>query len=322
MLQAAGGPDSPFGARTRTARTVLAALVVALSGCAPNPGTTPTPSGAAHSNAPAAHLSGPVDHVVVVIEENHGFDQIAGSPQAPYLNSLIQRGALASDYHAVAHPSLPNYLALIGGSTFGITQDCSPKQTGCHTGATSLPDRIEAAGLSWRGYFEGMPGPCTTRSSGAYRVHHDPFVYFDAIRQDNARCRAHVVPLSALASDFASEATTPRFSLIVPTNADNMHSGTITAADSWLRGALTRVLASPAWRAGRTLLIVTWDEDDGSPANRVATIFYGGPVKTGFRSLTPYTHYSLLRTIENWLGLPTLTAQDAGAAPMSDMLRP
>lgn len=281
--------------------------------------TTATPSPQATPSQP--RLPGPVDHVFLVIYENHAYDQIVGSSSAPYINGLIRQGALATNYHAVAHPSLPNYIALFGGSTFGITSDCDPTVKGCHFASPSLPDRIEAAGLTWRGYFDHMPKACGTQDAGNYRVHHDPFLYFDPIARNQERCARHVQPFDSLYADLASPASTPNLAVIVPGNDHNMHDGSVLAGDTWLKAALTPIFASPAWAEGRSLVVLTFDEDDGSTDNRVVTLFVGPPARSGYRSSVPYTHYSLLRTLEGWLGVPPLTANDRPARPMSDLLR-
>lgn len=305
-----------------------------LTGCAASPSPTASSSGTPPPSLPATpetaspqatasvhRLPGPVDHVFVVIYENHAGDQIVGSSSAPYMNQLIGQGALATNYHAVAHPSLPNYLALVGGSTFGITSDCSPSESGCHFAAPSLPDRIEAAGLSWRGYFDHMPQACASQDAGDYRVHHNPFLYFDPIARNPGRCAGHVLPFRSLAADLASPASTPNLAIIVPGNDHNMHSGSVRAGDTWLRAALAPIFASPAWAEGRSLVVLTFDEDDGSTDNRVATVFVGPPARSGYRSGVAYTHYSLLRTLEDWLSLAPMTANDRAARPMSDLLR-
>lgn len=304
--------------------TAIGLIALAVAACAspiaPSIPVLPIHSVGSGGSAAPSHLAGPVDHIVVVVEENHGFNQIVGNPSATYINELIGNGALATNSHGVAHPSLPNYLALIGGSTFGVTSDCAPTDAGCHFSAASLPDRLEAAGLTWRGYFEDMPRPCAFENHGTYTTHHDPFVYFDQISRDAQRCAAHVVPLGALSADLARPETTPNFAFIAPGNAHNMHSGSIRSADRWLHDQLATVFASPAWSEGRTLLVLTFDEDDGSSTNHILTLFYGPPARTGFRSDAMYTHYSLLRTIDDLLGVKPI-ANDRDAAPMSGLLR-
>src|SRR6185369_6890683 len=101
------------------------------------------------------------------------------SSSAPYINSLAKQNGLATNYHAVRHPSLPNYLTLIGGSTFGITTDCSPAS--CPVNARNLTDNLEAAGKTWKGYMELMPAACGTTTQSTYAPKHDPFVYFNNI---------------------------------------------------------------------------------------------------------------------------------------------
>ena len=264
-----------------------------------------------------------LDHVFVVVEENHDYSQIIGSTEAPYLNFLAGEGASATDYHAVARPSLPDYLALIGGDTFGVTTDCSPADIGCSFATANLADRLEAAGLTWRGYFEGMPTPCRTTSSGGYRVHHDPFVYFDDIRNDSARCASGVRPLGDLATDLATPSGTPTLALVVPDTCNDMHDCSIATGDAWLRRTLPAILDSPAWAAGNSLLIITFDEDAGTTGNgnRVAALFYGPSVRPHSAFTTRSDHYALLRTLETAWSLPTLTANDAAARSMDGIFR-
>ena len=195
-------------------------------GCFPSPTTAPGPT------VPR------FDHIFVVVDENHSYEQIIGSPDAPYLDFLAGEGTSATDFHGLTHPSLPNYLGLIGGDTFGVATDCSPTDPGCSVAAPSLPDRIEDAGLTWRGYFDGMGSPCVTSSSGSYRINHNPFIYFDPIRTSTARCAAAVRPFGDLSTDLASRSTTRNLSFIVPDNCHDMHDCPVKAGDDWLRGVL------------------------------------------------------------------------------------
>src|SRR6202521_500292 len=156
-----------------------------------------------------------VDHVFLIVMENHSAAQVWNTASTPYITSLGNLGARASNYFAITHPSLPNYLDLYGGSNYGITTDCSPASN-CHVNAPNLADSFDAAGVSWKGYFESMPATCGTANSGQYAVRHNPFVYFDDIRLNSARCAAHVVQYTRLANDLASNATTPNFAWITP----------------------------------------------------------------------------------------------------------
>ena len=247
--------------------------------------------------------------------ENHGYSSIIGSSAAPYVNSLLPSAALAANYYAVTHPSLPNYLALAGGSMFGITSDC----TTCWISATNIADRLEAAGSTWKGYMESMPSPCFIGDSYPYAQKHNPFIYFNDIRTNAVRCQSHVVPYSQLATDLASTATTPNFAFITPNMCSDTHDCTVGAGDSWLSVQVPSILNSAAFKTQRSLLLLTWDEDDSTGANQVATVLLGSGVAAGGRSSVAYNHYSLLRTIEAARGLTTLTANDANAAPITDL---
>jgi hypothetical protein len=263
---------------------------------------------------PAEHSIPAFDHIFVVVMENHSASQIIGAADAPYINSLVARGGLAANYTAVAHPSLPNYLALTGGSTFGVTTDC----TDCYQNAPNIAvDRLVPAGLSWRGYMESMPSPAFAGDAYPYMRKHDPFVYYDNIRTDPEQF-ANVVPYTQLAVDLASAETTPAFGWITPNMTDDMHDGTIAQGDAWLSKAIPAILGSEAFTLDQSLLFITWDENDDSAGNQVATLVIADRVPPGFISRVPYTHYSLLATIEASLGLAPLTANDAAAAPMSD----
>ncbi len=253
--------------------------------------------------------------------ENHSYDQIWNTIETPYITSLGNSYARATNYFALMHPSLPNYLQLFGGSNYSITTNCSPSLT-CHIDAANLGDTLDARGLTWKGYMESMPSPCRLTTSGTYSPRHNPMVYFDNIRNDTARCNAHVVAYSALANDLQSISTTPNFALIVPDNCNNMHDCPISTGDTWYANNLPAILNSPACLVDTCLVALTFDEDNGSQHNQVLTIFAGSGAKTGgVVSSNLYTTYSLLRTVEHIFGLPTLTSNDANASPMTDLLR-
>ena len=252
--------------------------------------------------------------------ENHAESQVWGTPGTPYTTAFAQANARAADYYAITHPSLPNYLDLYAGSSYGITANCNPSSS-CHINARNLADNLEAAGLSWKGYFESMPAPCYTSDSGAYVAHHNPFIYFDDIRTNAVRCAAHVVNYAALASDLRSAATTPTFAFITPNQCNSTHDCSVATGDTWLSRNLPAILASPACTTQSCLLILTWDEDDSSQGNHILTVFAGSAARTGSVSNARYDHFSLLRTVEAVLGVPTQTNRDAAAAVMSDMLK-
>jgi phosphatidylinositol-3-phosphatase len=276
----------------------------------PTPSPSPTPSPA----------SGGIQHVFLIVMENHSYAEVAGQP---YTASLASTWAHATNYHAITHPSLPNYLDLYAGSNYGITTDCDPGPS-CHISGTSLGDELSARGLTWKGYFEGMPAPCTLTNPGTYRAHHDPLIYFDDMWQNTAPgglCYTHVVPMfPALTNDLASAGTTPSFAYVKPDNCHDTHDCSIATGDAWLSQNVPLLLNSPACTVDKCLVILTWDEDDGSQGNLVLTVFAGSGAKAAFTDATSYDHYGLLRTIEDIFGVPP-QAISATATSMAGMLR-
>ncbi len=237
--------------------------------------------------------------------ENKEYGSVIGSSDAPYENGLAKRFGLSTGSYAVAHPSLPNYLALLGGSTFGITSDC----TSCTVHARNLIDQLDGAGISWKAYMEGLPSPCYQGpSAGDYAKKHDPFLYFDDIAGDGDRC-SHVVPLTQLTVDLARGAL-PRFAWITPDLCHDTHDCGVATGDRFLAGlvpSLQRAMGPDG------LVFLTWDEGVtdagccGSPGGgHIATIVVGSAVRAGARLAGPFSHYSILRTIEAVWGLPPL----------------
>ncbi|HEX9315022.1 MAG TPA: alkaline phosphatase family protein [Actinomycetota bacterium] len=266
---------------------------------------------------PAAGAAGPpqLDHIFTIVMENHNYASILGNTaQAPYTNSLINEYSAAANYAGVAHPSLPNYLALTGGSTFGVTTDC----TDCFVTATSIADRITASGRTWKSYEESMPTPCFVGDAYPYAQKHDPFIYFNDIRT-SAECN-NIVPFGALASDLASASTTPNYAFITPNLCNDTHDCPVATGDQWLSQNVPAILQSPAFTQQKSVLFITYDEDENG-ANQVLTLVITNSavnVPTGYRSGVAYNHYSLLKTVEWAWGLAPLTANDAAAAPMAD----
>jgi len=174
-----------------------------------------------------------LDHLFLIVMENHSYDEIIGNSNAPYINSLLGWGALASSYYAVAHPSLPNYLSLVGGSTFGITSDC----TRCWIEAPNIGDSLDNARKTWKAYEEAMPTACFVGDAYPYVQKHDPLVYFNDIRTNATRCQSHVVPYAQLTADLTSASTTP-----------NMHSSRRTDVMTCMTAPSARATAGSASR--------------------------------------------------------------------------
>ncbi|HJQ75512.1 MAG TPA: alkaline phosphatase family protein [Gaiellaceae bacterium] len=240
-------------------------------------------------------------HVVVVVFENREATSIAGNPDAPTFNALARRYATLSDYDAVAHPSLPNYLALVSGSTHGITSDC----TDCVVRAASLADTLAAAGKTWKTYAEGLPHPgFTGGSAGRYAKKHDPFLYFRDVAGSRAR-RDRVVPFTQLARDLARRRL-PDFSLVIPDLCDDMHDCSVATGDAWLRRNIVPLLHTPELFWG--VVFVVFDEGTSNlgGGGRIEALALGGLVRRGTRFTRPTNHYGLLRTIEDAWNLPRL----------------
>lgn len=254
-------------------------------------------------------------HIVTIVMENHGEAGIMSSSNAPYINSLASTYTYFDNYSAVSHPSLPNYLALTGGDTFGITSDC----TRCFISSTNLGDSLAASGISGSAYMESMPSSCFQGNSGQYVQKHDPWMYFDSVRTNSDKCSS-VVPFTQLAVDLTSNHL-PAYVWITPNACNDMHDCSVAAGDRWLASTVPQLLNSPAFTQQNSLLALVWDEDDGGSGNRVPLILAGPNVKRGYVSHVPANHYSLLRTVEAAWGLPTLTANDAAAQPLTDALQ-
>ncbi len=189
-------------------------------------------------------------HVVVIVFENKESPSVLGNRAAPTFNAYARRYAKLTRYYGITHPSLPNYLALVSGSTQGVTTDC----TDCVVDATSLADTVEAAGRTWKTYLEGLPAPgYLGAESGLYAKKHNPFAYFHDIAADPAR-RARLVPLSQLAADVRAKAL-PSLSLVVPDLCHSMHDCSVSTGDAWLRSQVGRFLQLP-----KTVVFVLFDE--------------------------------------------------------------
>ncbi len=264
-------------------------------------------------------------HVFLFYFENEGFRSVIGNTrQAPYLNGLLPRASLLADFFAEEHPSDANYLALAGGSAFGIPLTDPLEENPRYTiRARNIGDLVNAAHETWKAYLQSADGPCDDTVHGSYWDDDEPMTYFADVRDRPAYCAAHLVPLQALQHDLASAASTPSFAWVSPDDCADMEGCGIRAGDRFLASELGAIMRSPAWRTQRSLAIITFDEDGYNherPAQRVATLILGSAgVRHGYVSHVRYTHYSLLRTIEGALGLSTLTRNDLYARPASDV---
>ena len=263
---------------------------------------------------------GILKHVFIILEENKTYGTVVGNSSAPYINSLLSQGAVATNYHAVTHPSLPNYLALTSGSTNGVTTDCNPPAAGCELNVKNIADEIEQSGRTWKEYAETMPSTCYMFNSGLYDTKHNPFVYYDSIINNASRCNSHVVPFSNMLTDLKSVSTTPNYAFITPNDCNDGEQCSLTTADSWLKTYVPIILSSKAFKTQKSLLVIVWDEGYLS-SNHVLALFLGNSAKPGFQTSLPYNHYSLLHTIEQQWSLAPLTSNDANALTMTNMIK-
>jgi hypothetical protein len=253
-------------------------------------------------------------HVVLIVFENHEVDDVLHSSDARAFNRLASRYATISQYTAVAHPSLPNYLALVSGSTQGIDSDC----TNCIVEGRSLADTLAASRKTWKTYAEGLPHTgFTGAAAGRYAKKHNPFVYF---RRNLTPARLQrVVPLSRFLPDVRGRRL-PTFSLVIPDLCHDMHDCSVTTGDSWL-GAFVRPLLRGSVLS-HSVVFVVFDEGttDVGGGGRVAALALGPLVRPHAQSAAPTNHYGLLGTIEAGLRLPPL-GRSAGVRPIVGIWR-
>ena len=255
------------------------------------------------------------DHVVVIVFENKVRASVLGNSAAPTFNSLAKRYAVLAGYRGVRHPSLPNYLALVSGSTQGIHDDC----TDCVVNAVSLADTLAKAHRTWETYAEGLPSPgFTGAGAGAYAKKHDPFLYFANVLRQPAWLR-RVVPFTMFAGDLRAKRL-PSFSLVVPDLCNDMHDCDVATGDRWLAQNIVPILGSPL--LARSVVFVVFDEGttDVGGGGSVAALALGPLVRPGSTYAQPTSHYALLRTIEDAWGLPRLGASRT-APPITGIWR-
>jgi phospholipase C len=287
-------------------RVRLIALVVSmclLAGCGPKPmakaPAKPSPASSPAKTSPAPKPASLASHVFVIVMENHSYGEVVN---LPYISRLASQYAVATNYHSVSSPSLPNYLALTSGSTWGITDD------GYHPlPAGGLGEQLTKAGIDWRAYMENMDNGCFN-SPYPYALKHNPFAYY------GTPCPPQVTSLANWTTDMAG--TVPRFVWITPDMCHDGHDCSNAVADDWLSQMVPLIMDMSAWK-DNGLLIITWDEGTGND-NQVLTMVIR-PNSTPRQSNKPYDHYSLLATIEDQFGLARL-GEAAQATPMNDLV--
>lgn len=303
----------PSPGRRTTAASACALLLAVLTACggqdatpeaspstpaAPRTSaTSPTPSSSSPTQVAVPGGGEPVSKVLVVVVENHSLD--AMRREMPWTFALAQRYGYATGYRALAHPSLPNYLAIAGGDTFGISDDKDPAAHVLH--GPSVFGQALAQHRTAKVYAEDMPAPCSTASRGRYAVRHNPWTYF---ADEHAACEQYDVPITALAGDVQG-GDLPTVGMVVPNLCSDAHDCPLSEADRWMRDVVGQVMAGPDFTSGRLLVVITADEDDGDQGNLVLTTMVN-PQITGSVVHSDLSHYSL----------SGLLSQVAGAQPL------
>ena len=311
---------------------MLAVAVCALAALLGWAGNGPVRSLAA---VPASTAQGPcrgapapsrLRHVIVLVLENHSYSQILGSSSAPNLNRLASSCGVASNYHSISHPSLPNYLALTAGSTFGLATDVCH----CSLAVGGVFRQMALSGQRWGVYAESMPRACWVGSTSAlgYTSRHNPPVYFRPLWSS---CRAHDrrlgVPTSGPLDTALRDGSLPAYSLIVPNLCNDMHNCSISTSDAWVGRWVRRIQNSYAYQRQPTAIFILWDEGTGGHIGagencashladqscHVPLIVVSRFVRPGTAIRAYFTHYSLLRAIEVMLHVRPL--RRAATAP-------
>jgi phosphoesterase family protein len=317
----------------------MGTALVALFALAIGPGT-------AFAHASTASAFPRYNHVFLLIDENHNYNQIIGNPAAPEINALARDYGLATRYTGVADPSEPNYVAMLGGSTFGISSDEPYFFPGQTVNQPNLMSQLEQAGLSWKGYFQGMPYPgyrgycfpvkCNgiPDSDTQYVAKHNGIVNFANMQTPSEY--AKLTPYAQLGKDLSSGAV-PDFSYIVPDECHDMHgappwcvdsgkagsvedNSLVAAGDAFLGKTVNEITSSPVWGNGNDAIVVTFDEGNYA-TDKVPTIVITNKGPRGMTDNAPYNHYSLLASIEQAFGLGCLQ-ESCTASPMTPLFEP
>lgn len=244
--------------------------------------------------------------IVVVVFENMSLDKTMAQPE---FAQFASKGALLTNYFAISHPSQPNYIAMVAGSTLKVSNDSNHDLVG-----RSLSDLLEEHGKTWHVYAENFPGQCFLgKNKGIYARKHNAFISFTNIQKNAARC-ANITDATKFADDFKSGAIAD-FSFYIPNLENDGHNTGVAFAAKWFAKTLAPLFYDKNLMKNR-LVFMTFDEDDYSQQNKIFTALLGSSVKPGVQISTKYNHYSLLRTIEDFWQLGTLGQEDQKALPI------
>ncbi len=266
--------------------------------------------------------------VFIVMMENTDWSQVKGSSSYPYLNNtLLPNSAYANNYiGGIGHPSLPNYVTLEAGDPMGLTDGSWVPPTHSTNTTAHLTTQLRAAGISWKYYAENLPGngtTCNITDPGTpYSLDHNPYVYFDDVRNDAAYCQSHERPYSEFAGDLTNN-TVPAYNFIVPNDWDQgekLASGSncmACQADNFLKSEIPKIQASAAYKNGG-VIIVLWDEN-GYTGNYPSGMIINSPLgKKNYSNNIAYNHGSTLRTMQTIFGVGPLLRMAATATDLAD----
>jgi len=291
------------------------------------------------STPPAVSLCGFKDappqtykHVIWLLQENQSANEVVGSDDAPHVNGMLAQCGLASNFHNVSHPSLPNYLAMTSGTVTGEASHSNCPPAKCPQTQVSLFEQVQASGREWRQFAQSMDAPCSARKTEQYEPEHAVPVYYTRLGN---RCKQWDLPLGTVSAGALrsgiDRGVLPAFMFITP---DRGHESGREGSE-WLNEWISLLVATPAYRSGDTAIFVTWDEGTGNDSQKgescsdsrhadtraypscwVTTIVTSPYTRPGTKSSTYFTHYSLLKTTEELLGLPEQLGNARTAASM------
>jgi chitodextrinase len=275
---------------------------------------------------------GQVHHVIWIWMENEAYTSVIDNANAPYQTSLAHQCGLPTNFHNESHGSLDNYIAATDGQSVlgsATVNDCLPtsKTQNCAIPGPSIFSQTVAAGESWRGYNEDMPTNCNPGNVGSYVARHNPAPYFTTLTS----CAQDDIPMGDVTTqtgpfyDDVRNGTLPSFSFITPNLIDDAHSSNTATGDAWLSKVIPIITSGANYQNGDTTIFITNDEGAGSdylidedcanvaldvnqPSCHVPTIVVAPYIPTGTVDNSFFTHYSMLRTTEEVLGLPLLGA--------------
>ena len=248
--------------------------------------------------------------VMIIVLENTNYEKAL---MQPFLSDFAKRGAILENMTALTHPSQGNYISMIAGDTFNIKDDKKIDLT-----EKNIADLLEAKGLTWKVYAEGFPGNCFLGDSAGYVRKHVPFISFKAISTNPARCK-NILNADQMMVDLKSDSL-PNYSLYIPNMKNDGHDTGVAFADNFLANKFGKLMKDPQFME-QMLLVITFDESGNKKDNKIYTAIYGDSVIAGAISKKPYTHYSILKTIENIFELGSLNRKDAEASDISEVLK-